>query len=153
MKKVRDRLYIGNIKDAAEVLTSSHPPVTHMLSLITPNIDPLEYKKPSADEVVDIANHGMDSLQRMIVPIRDIESQNLLDHLEGCLDFIDLGRNSAGGSILVHCVAGVSRRQEFQKLSICHYSGFVQPLNDLWSLIWASHTYLIFGFVQREHTL
>jgi predicted protein tyrosine phosphatase len=93
MKKVRDKLYIGNIKDAAEVLTSPHPPVTHMLSLITPNLE-------------------VDKLERKIVPVRDIESQNLLDHLEGCLEFIDQGR-SAGG-ILVHCVAGVSRRQELQ---------------------------------------
>ena len=116
MKKVRDKLYIGNIKDAAEVLTSPHPPVTHMLSLITPNMDPLEYKKPAAEEdshtVVDVANLEVDKLERKIVPVRDIESQNLLDHLEGCLEFIDQGR-SAGG-ILVHCVAGVSRRQELQ---------------------------------------
>lgn len=116
MKKVRDRLYIGNIKDAAEVLTSAHPPVTHMLSLITPNMDPLEYKKPGAEEdshaVVDVANLEVDKLERKIVPVRDIESQNLLDHLEGCLAFIEKGRSS--GSILVHCVAGVSRRQVLQ---------------------------------------
>lgn len=114
MKKVRDRLYIGNIKDAAEVLTSQNSPVTHMLSLITPSMDPLEYKKPSEEEdsprgVVNVANVEVDKLERKIVPIRDIESQNLLDHLEGCLEFIEKGRSD--GSILVHCVAGVSRRQ------------------------------------------
>ncbi|XP_024362747.1 uncharacterized protein [Physcomitrium patens] len=111
MKKVRDRLYIGNIKDAAEVLTSAHPPVTHMLSLITPNMDPLEFKKPTSDEdsprILNVANVELDKLVKKIVPIRDIESQNLLDHLEGCLDFIEQGRDN--GSILVHCVAGVSR--------------------------------------------
>ncbi|KAG0581823.1 hypothetical protein KC19_3G012500 [Ceratodon purpureus] len=111
MKKVRDRLYIGNIKDAAEVLTSPNPPITHMLSLITPNMDPLDYKKPGAEEdsheIVDVANLEVDKLERKIVPVRDIESQNLLDHLEGCLEFIEKGRSS--GSILVHCVAGVSR--------------------------------------------
>lgn len=118
MKKVRDRLYIGNIKDAAEVLTAAHPPVTHMLSLITPNMDPLEYKKPAviaeeveveSNDVVNVAEVEIEKLERKIVPIRDIESQNLLDHLEACLAFIDEGRSN-GNEILVHCVAGVSRR-------------------------------------------
>lgn len=117
---MRDRLYIGNIKDAAEVLTSAHPPVTHMLSLITPNMDPLEYKKPAvmaeeveveveSNDVVNVAEVEIEKLERKIVPIRDIESQNLLDHLEACLAFIDEGRRN-GNEILVHCVAGVSRR-------------------------------------------
>lgn len=126
MKKVRDRLYIGNIKDAAEVLTSAHPPVTHMLSLITPNMDPLEFKKPTSDEdsprILNVANVELDKLVKKIVPIRDIESQNLLDHLEGCLDFIEQGRDN--GSILVHCVAGVSRRQVL-KLTLSYYFSIV----------------------------
>lgn len=116
MKLVRDRLYIGNIRDAAEVLTSPNPPVTHMLSLIMPK-DSLECKKPPEEDeensplgVVNVAEVQVDKLERKIVPIRDIESQNLLDHLEECLEFIDKGRSD--GEILVHCVAGVSRRQE-----------------------------------------
>uniref|UniRef100_A0A2P2JM68 protein-tyrosine-phosphatase n=1 Tax=Rhizophora mucronata TaxID=61149 RepID=A0A2P2JM68_RHIMU len=46
-------------------------------------------------------------LVRMAVPIRDMESEDLLDYLEVCLDFIDQSRKE--GSILVHCFAGVSR--------------------------------------------
>ena len=45
---------------------------------------------------------------RMAVPIRDMESENLLDHLDVCLDFIEDSRKE--GSVLVHCFAGVSRR-------------------------------------------
>ena len=45
---------------------------------------------------------------RMAVPMRDMESENLLDHLDVCLDFIDRSRKE--GSVLVHCFAGVSRR-------------------------------------------
>ncbi|GAB4851763.1 hypothetical protein Ancab_031163 [Ancistrocladus abbreviatus] len=44
---------------------------------------------------------------RMVVPIRDMESENLLDYLDVCLDFIEESRKN--GSILVHCFAGVSR--------------------------------------------
>lgn len=48
---------------------------------------------------------------RMAVPIRDMESENLLDYLEVCLDFIDHGRKE--GAVLVHCFAGVSRRYNY----------------------------------------
>lgn len=44
---------------------------------------------------------------RMAVPLRDSENENLLDHLDVCLDFIEDGRKE--GSVLVHCHAGVSR--------------------------------------------
>ncbi|XP_015866380.1 uncharacterized protein LOC107403964 isoform X2 [Ziziphus jujuba] len=46
-------------------------------------------------------------LVRMAVPLRDMESENLLDYLDVCLDFIDKSRKE--GSVLVHCFAGVSR--------------------------------------------
>lgn len=46
-------------------------------------------------------------LVRMAVPMRDMESENLLDHLDVCLKFIDRSRKE--GSVLVHCFAGVSR--------------------------------------------
>ncbi|MBA0687693.1 hypothetical protein Goari_015207, partial [Gossypium aridum] len=46
-------------------------------------------------------------LVRMAVPIRDMESENLLDYLDVCIDFIDRSRKE--GSVLVHCFAGVSR--------------------------------------------
>ncbi|VFQ71688.1 unnamed protein product [Cuscuta campestris] len=44
---------------------------------------------------------------RMAVALRDMESENLLDYLEVCLDFIEEGRKK--GCVLVHCFAGVSR--------------------------------------------
>ncbi|KAL8493750.1 hypothetical protein ACS0TY_024793 [Phlomoides rotata] len=44
---------------------------------------------------------------RMAVPLRDMESENLLDYLDVCLDFIEESRKE--GSVLVHCFAGVSR--------------------------------------------
>ncbi|KAJ0623194.1 putative phosphoric monoester hydrolase [Helianthus annuus] len=47
----------------------------------------------------------------MAVPLRDMESENLLDSLEVRLDFIDESRKT--GSVLVHCFAGVSRSSNF----------------------------------------
>ncbi|KAK6124808.1 hypothetical protein DH2020_041424 [Rehmannia glutinosa] len=46
---------------------------------------------------------------RMAVPMRDMESEDLLDYLDVCLDFIEDSRKE--GSVLVHCFAGVSRRE------------------------------------------
>ncbi|XP_065867555.1 uncharacterized protein [Euphorbia lathyris] len=43
----------------------------------------------------------------MAVPIQDMESEDLLDYLDVCLDFI--ARSRKEGSVLVHCFAGVSR--------------------------------------------
>uniref|UniRef100_J3N5V8 protein-tyrosine-phosphatase n=1 Tax=Oryza brachyantha TaxID=4533 RepID=J3N5V8_ORYBR len=56
--------------------------------------------------VVECAGVGL-RVTRMAVPLRDTEEENLLDHLEPCLDFIDDGRKE--GNVLVHCFAGVSR--------------------------------------------
>ncbi|CAN6344321.1 unnamed protein product [Urochloa humidicola] len=56
--------------------------------------------------VVERAGDGL-RVTRMAVPLRDTEEENLLDHLEPCLGFIDEGRKV--GNVLVHCFAGVSR--------------------------------------------
>uniref|UniRef100_A0A0D9XWN1 protein-tyrosine-phosphatase n=1 Tax=Leersia perrieri TaxID=77586 RepID=A0A0D9XWN1_9ORYZ len=56
--------------------------------------------------VVERAGVGL-RVTRMALPLRDTEEENLLDHLEPCLDFIDEGRKV--GNVLVHCFAGVSR--------------------------------------------
>jgi hypothetical protein len=126
MKKVREGLYIGNIRDAAAVLSaaeeeeerpSSSPAaaVTHILSLISQEINPLDFKSPASRDPRAAAppppspNKNC-KLKQKTVPLLDIHSQNLLDHLEDCLEFIESGRNS-GGVVLVHCFAGVSRRQ------------------------------------------
>ncbi|KAI5317696.1 hypothetical protein L3X38_037403 [Prunus dulcis] len=47
-------------------------------------------------------------LERMGVPLRDMDDENLLAYLDVCVDFIDKGRKK--GSFLVHCFAGISRR-------------------------------------------
>ncbi|KAG0563809.1 hypothetical protein M758_8G057600 [Ceratodon purpureus] len=100
MKEVREGLYIGDFKDAATVKAAEIPPVSHVLSLVGSSSSPLDSKR------VDEASGG-EKLQRLAVPLQDVDSQNLLDNLEGCLEFIDKGR--VRGGVLVHCVAGVSR--------------------------------------------
>ncbi len=144
MRKVRDGLYIGNITDAAAVLSSAAADssrrlsaaaavaVTHLLSLISRGINPLDFKRPAhipdPDQELQQAageqpctpipsssspassSPGNSKLKKLTVPLLDSQSQNLLDHLDECLEFIESGRKD-GGIVLVHCFAGVSRRQ------------------------------------------
>lgn len=97
MKKVRKGLYIGDASDAITVRTSETPPVSYVLSLV-PDGEKLRHPEVPQRERV----------QALTVPLLDVDSQNLLDNLEACFEFIEKGRE--GGNVLVHCVAGVSRR-------------------------------------------
>lgn len=73
-----------------------------------------------------LENAGKDlKFVRMAVPLRDTESEDLLDYLDVCLDFIDQSRKE--GSILVHCFAGVSRRY-FHLLILCTFHLSLLPL-------------------------
>jgi dual specificity phosphatase 12 len=98
---VREGLYIGDFTDAATVKAAEVPPVSHVLSLVGSSTSPVDSKRPAESP-------GADKLRRLAVPLQDVDSQNLLDNLENCLEFIEKGR--ARGGVLVHCVAGVSRR-------------------------------------------
>ncbi|KAI3788394.1 hypothetical protein L2E82_01158 [Cichorium intybus] len=140
---VREKLFIGNINAAAEVLLNGSEEITHILSVLssasisffsewksnfsvpTKEIRTVYVGDSNSDEDLEgdasdktalsskkihykLENAGKDlKLVRMAVPLRDMESENLLDYLEVCLDFIDESRKK--GSVLVHCFAGVSR--------------------------------------------
>lgn len=163
---VRERLFIGNIGDAAEVLQLGTSDITHMLSVLSSEsisffsewrsgliIPSKEIKKvyvggtgcdlASESDYVDgsksslspekllysleYAGNGL-KVERMAVPLRDMENEDLLDYLNVCYDFIERGRKE--GSVLVHCFAGVSRR--YTQLIISFYF---------------NHSFFCFGYV------
>lgn len=132
---VRDRLFFGDIKAAAEVLKKGSAEITHVLSLLSSAsisffsgwradmcIPAEEIKKVfvgaegsprkslAPEKLLYSLEHAGPELKlvRMAVPLKDTEDEDLLDYLDACLDFIDQGRKE--GSVLVHCFAGVSRR-------------------------------------------
>lgn len=119
MKKVREGLYIGNLLDATAVKASSSTSITHILNLIPPQKKAPTGRKVApcpvgaqgeslADGTLPPALSCAPKIVSLNVPMRDIETQNLLDNIEVCLDFIEMGL--ASGAVLVHCLAGVSRR-------------------------------------------
>lgn len=136
---VRERLFIGNIGDAADILQHGSDEITHILSVLSSTsisffsewrsgltIQTKEIRKvyvggsgidddgsksslAAEKELYSLEYAGKDlKFLRMSVPLRDTESENLLDYLDICLDFIEKSRKE--GSVLVHCFAGVSRR-------------------------------------------
>ncbi|KAL3632575.1 hypothetical protein CASFOL_025559 [Castilleja foliolosa] len=130
---VREHLHIGNIGDAAEILQNGSDNITHILSVLSSasisffsewrsglSIPTKEIRKVyvgdsgaksslSPDKLLYSLEHAGKDLKfvRMGVPLRDMESEDLLDYLDVCLDFIEDSRKE--GSVLVHCFAGVSR--------------------------------------------
>ncbi|XP_021830840.1 dual specificity protein phosphatase 12-like [Prunus avium] len=110
---VRENLFLGNIGDAAEVIRNGSKEITHILCAIPTK----EIKVYAGGSVGGSASVGDGSISfragkdlklvRMGVPLRDMDDENLLDYLDACVDFIDNGRKK--GSVLVHCLAGVSR--------------------------------------------
>ncbi|GER51910.1 dual specificity protein phosphatase, partial [Striga asiatica] len=134
---VREHLFIGNIGDAAEVLQNGSDDITHILSVLSSasisffsewrsgiSIPTKEIRKVfvgdsdsengsksalSPDKLLYSLEYAGKDLKfvRMAVPLRDMESEDLLDYLDAALDFIENSRKE--GSVLVHCFAGVSR--------------------------------------------
>ncbi|KAL9271635.1 Dual specificity protein phosphatase 12-like protein [Drosera capensis] len=134
---VRENLFIGNISadnnDSNE--GSSRPQITHVLSVLSSaSISFFTEWRPSISVLVkeirkvyvgdadrgERSSLGKDKLLygleyagkdlrivRMAVPLRDMESENLLDYLDVCFEFIEDSRKQ--GAVLVHCFAGVSR--------------------------------------------
>jgi dual specificity phosphatase 12 len=132
---VRYNLFIANISDAAEVLQNGSAEITHILSVLSSVsisfftewrsgviIPTKEIKKVCVGDewrsclAVNKVLYSLEyagkelKLVRMAVPIRDMESEDLLDYLDVCLDFIQKTRKE--GAVLVHCFAGVSRRYD-----------------------------------------
>ncbi|RCV36367.1 hypothetical protein SETIT_7G313200v2 [Setaria italica] len=120
---VRERLYFGDIKDAIAALTdsSSTPTFTHVLSVVSSaSISFITDCRPGlaipTEEVRRVVAGEEGAPPTAAVPpgtLMRVE-ENLLDHLEPCLDFIDDGRKV--GNVLVHCFAGVSMRSEQKPL-------------------------------------
>ncbi|GAB2218897.1 hypothetical protein Drorol1_Dr00002130 [Drosera rotundifolia] len=133
----RENLFIGNISadnnDSNE--SSSRPQITHVLSVLSsasisfftewrPSIsipvkeirkvyvgdaDSGERSSLGKDKLLYGLEYAGKDLRivRMAVPLRDMESENLLDYLDVCFEFIEDRRKQ--GAVLVHCFAGVSR--------------------------------------------
>jgi dual specificity MAP kinase phosphatase len=92
VSEILPHVLIGNQRDAASRGSLTELGVTHVLNVT--NHLPLHFE--------------MDGLTYKRLPATDSSSQNLKQFFTEAIDFID-GAREAGGRVLVHCQAGVSR--------------------------------------------
>lgn len=90
MSFILEKLWLGSKQDAANKNVLLDMDVSHVLTIdteVTPPF-PQDYKY-------------------LIVEIVDRSDENLKEHFEKCIEFIEEGRSQKG--VLVHCGAGLSR--------------------------------------------
>jgi len=85
-------MLIGSKRDAADRKSLRDLGVTHVLNA-TP----------------DCPCHFEDELTYLRLPIKDCWNQNLPSHFPAAFKFIDSAKRSAGGRVMIHCTAGISR--------------------------------------------
>jgi len=85
-------LYIGSISSTTDLEALKKNQITHILTILHN----------------DIRNKFTDDIVYKWIQAVDDETTNMLDYLEDALSFIDDAR-AKGGSVLVHCHAGMSR--------------------------------------------
>lgn len=91
ISKINDNIYISDLPTAFNKDKIKEEGITHILSTII-GLDPL---------------YPEDFIYKTI-PIRDIESQDLSEYFDECVNFMDDAIKN-GGKVLVHCSYGVSR--------------------------------------------
>ncbi|ANB13451.1 tyrosine protein phosphatase YVH1 [Sugiyamaella lignohabitans] len=100
MNKITDNIYLGSFYALSATKTLRQNNVTHILSLVE----------------TDIKSEFLEGFKHMRVQIDDIEDENIIQYFPRIIAFMDDAIN-AGNSILVHCMAGVSR----SATAVCAY--------------------------------
>ena len=92
LNQITGNIWLGNYQSASSKFSLTKAKITHILTVgsgLPPRFSPQEYT------YLTISEH-------------DIPSANLKQHFEKCHNFIQAAIN-AGGNVLVHCYAGISR--------------------------------------------
>ena len=90
MNKIIERLYLGDFNAASDAQFLKQHHITHILNVTT-----------------EVQNSFPTEIQYFKIAVEDKTDTDILFHIESTNNFIENARNT--GSILVHCVAGVSR--------------------------------------------
>jgi len=90
MNKILPGLFIGNFRDAKDEEQIKANGITHILA------------------AHDDAKPYLKSIKYKCVDVADNPTANLSEHFKECITFIHEARKN-NGSVLVHCIAGVSR--------------------------------------------
>jgi len=99
--EVFPQLYVGNIWAAYNLTELKKRNITHIVSAVL-GIEPVFPQE----------------FKYMTVAIRDLEDENICDHFDDVIKFIDEGRET--GNVFVHCLRGVSRSATIAAAYVMH---------------------------------
>jgi dual specificity phosphatase 12 len=97
MNEIEPNLWLGAFTSLTAQKTLKKNNVTHILSLLTPDI-------PGQESQYEL---GVKDFKHLRIDIDDIEDENIMQYFDRTNAYIQEGLDSGG--ILVHCMAGVSR--------------------------------------------
>ena len=86
--RITDKIYLGGLEGATDLLFLSEEKITHVLSLL--------------DWKIEVPKNL--NITHKLINISDIESSNLFQYFKECIEFIE-----NNGKIFIHCTCGVSR--------------------------------------------
>ena len=97
ISKITEDLYLGACPQASQLAPMKEVGITHVVSAVAPQETPV---------VAFLEPH----IRTWVIPLRDVVGQHFLNQLPAFYDFVrDARRSGAGGKVLIHCQAGVSR--------------------------------------------
>jgi len=105
--EVYPNLYVGDIWAAYNLEELKKRKITHVVTAVL-GIDPIYPQE----------------FKYLNVQIRDVEEENICDHFEEVIKFIDEGR--ATGNVFVHCLRGVSRSATIAAAYVMHHKHVTQ---------------------------
>ena len=108
MQEIIPRLWLGS-RDAADdkLLLATHG-ITHILTVMRTFVNELDTLSTQTSSKTCKFYNSATGISRLVVPVDDLPTENLLQHFPHSTEFILSGIRS-GGTVLVHCLAGASR--------------------------------------------
>lgn len=105
MNKITDQLWLGSYAALGAVKQMKEENITHVLSVISPDINSAFFGDSSSEETL---SHRVKNFKHLRIDIDDVEDENIMQHFAKTNEFINDAVNNGSGC-LVHCMAGVSR--------------------------------------------
>ena len=88
----------------------------HMTGVISVGVDLTEYM-----------SQQYAPFEQLYIDVRDHPDADIAQHFERCCSFIDRHIKMAGGRVLVHCQAGISRSSTICAAYLIHHYGLDVP--------------------------
>lgn len=100
MHRITDDIWVGSMMSLTAVKTLSKYNITHILSVVD--------IRATGHDVSKFSENLAKNFRHLYLEIQDVEEEDIMQFFQQTNEFID-DAVSKGGSVLVHCIAGISR--------------------------------------------